>query len=128
MRTITGFIYRNLHIDGVCYSVKDVSTGKVILHAPNIVVKNARFVVQKGGQEKVRQLGRKQVHAGVRGEVVVDPTEITAVLPAVNERVFYNPYVNDTFVDGSGSEVSVADYVYLTSKEGKSCVLRSLNV
>jgi hypothetical protein len=127
MRYLNGFIYRNLHQPGVVYSVKDNKTGLVALHSENIVVKNAKFVVQKGGQEKVRTLKRKQVHAGVKGDIVVDPVELATLLPKLQQstkQARYNPYQNDTFVNENNEVLSHADYVLLTSSiEGKSLVL-----
>lgn len=124
MRVLQAFVYRNLHQAGVCYSVKDRTTGKVAMHSNNLVVSRANFIVQKGGQEKVRQLKRKQVHAGVVGDLVVDPIELAKVLPALQSapKARYNPYQNDTFVSDNNEPLTKADYVLLTSEDGKSSV------
>jgi hypothetical protein len=124
MKILQAFVYRNLHQAGVCYSVKDRSTGKVAMHSNNLVVSRANFIVQKGGQAKVRQLGRKQVHAGVVGDLVVDPIELAKVLPELQSapKAHYNPYQNDTFVSETNEPLTKADYVLLTSENGKSSV------
>ena len=41
--------------------------GKVIAHPEYVVLKDARFLVGKAGQARVRAEGRKNVHAGVSG-------------------------------------------------------------
>lgn len=123
-RFLDGFVFRNLHQKGVVWSVR--VDGKTVMHAPHILIKNARFVVQKGGQARVRATRQKEIHAGVRGEVVVDPFEIAKVMKlmgAAAPQAFYNPYKNDTFVNFSNEELKEADWVLLTSSDdGKSVV------
>ena len=124
-RSLKSFVYRNLHLPGVVWSVQ--SSKKIIFHANNIIVKNAKLVVRKGGQAKVRATNRKNVHAGVRGEVATDPLEIQAIMRSFSNgarwtRVFYDPYETDTFVDGQGNAVNEATFVFLTSDGGKSHV------
>lgn len=124
-RNLNVFVFRNLHQPGVVWSVRD-DEGHTILHADNILVKNAKFVVQKGGQARVRLTRQKEIHAGVKGEVVVDPVQIAKIMPlmgAAAPQAFYNPYKNDTFVNFSNEELTEADWVLLTSTpEGKSAV------
>lgn len=123
-RFLDGFVFRNLHQKGVVWSVR--VDGKTVLHTPHVLIKNARFVVQKGGQARVRATRQKEIHAGVRGEVVVDPFEIAKVMKlmgAAAPQAFYNPYKNDTFVNFSNEEMTEADWVLLTSSDdGKSVV------
>jgi len=123
MKSLIVFIYRNLNAPGVCYSVRDTTTNRVILHTSSIIVKNVKFVIQKGGQRKVRFLKRKQVHAGIRGEMVICPDEINSIIEQTKTRIYYDPYINDNFVNGSNEPVSEAKFAYLTSHDGKSCVL-----
>jgi hypothetical protein len=116
-RTIKGFAYRNLHFPGVVYSVK--VNGKVLLHSNNIVVENAEFIVHKAGQAKVRKEKRKQVHAFVKGDIVVDPLKLQN-LKFKNKTAYYNPYKTDTFVDMDGNPIYKARYVLLTSKDDRT--------
>lgn len=125
-RHLMGFVFRNLHQKGVVWSVRD-SAGHTIFHADNILIKNAKFVVQKGGQAKVRVTRCKVVHAGVKGEIIVDPLiagALTSVIFVNGRMAYYNPYKTDTFVDSAGSPLSEASAVMLThDADGKSLVL-----
>lgn len=114
-------VYRNLHIKGVCYSLQ--ARGRVIGHQDNILVKNAKFIVQKGGQQKVRQTKNKLVHAFVDGTIITDPNEMVKAVSQIKktkDTAYYNPYTVDTFVDKDGNELKEAQLVLLTSDGGKS--------
>jgi hypothetical protein len=56
-------VYFNLHKR--CFSVQQ--GGKVYAHADGVMLENVRFNVSKAGQRKVRETGRKNVHARVSG-------------------------------------------------------------
>lgn len=114
-------VYRNLHLHGVVYSMQ--ARGRVIGHAENILLKNARFIVQKGGQAKVRETKSKIVHAFVDGEIITDPKEMGLMIKKINNAnntAYYNPYTTNTFVDKDGRELFEASLVLLTSVGGKS--------
>ena len=114
-------VYRNLHIKGVYYSLQ--ARGRVMGHQDNILLKNAKFIVQKCGQQKVRQTKNKVVHAFVDGTIITDPKEmVSAVCKMQNTKdtAYYNPYTVDTFVDKDGNELKEAQLVLLTHKDGKS--------
>ena len=99
--------------------------GKVIGHPRFIWLRDARFLVGKAGQSRVRSEGRKNVHAGISGEWLakldVDEnwsySEISKIFNAdivtgLADLVTYNPYQNDTFVMVNGGDpVTVADKV-----------------
>lgn len=123
-RSLKGFAFRNLHQKGVTYSIRN-SQGITILHTHGVLMKDADFVVSAKGREKVRSTGRKMVHAGVRGEIITDPVEIAEVSKTFsNKSAYYNPYKVETFVDSvTGEALNKAQYVLLTSKEGKPMVL-----
>ena len=57
--------YYNLHRK--CFSVQDYQTGLVSEHTYQLFVTNAMFVVRKSGNERVKQEGKKNVHAFVNG-------------------------------------------------------------
>jgi hypothetical protein len=84
-------IYRNLHKG--TWSIRDRATGRVIGHADSVLVKNATFVVQPAGRQRVLTEGRKNVHAFVRG-TIGDRTEETPC----DVQVKYNPYKAGHFV------------------------------
>ena len=82
--------------DKLCFSLLDYKTNKVVKYADNIFMTNALFVVRKSGQKRVREEGRKNVHAFVNGI-------IQNRLPN-NQDLFYNchsvrydPYTMDYF-------------------------------
>jgi hypothetical protein len=82
-------VYRNLTRN--CWSVMSVRTGRVIQHALTLNLKDANFVIQKGGQARVRREGKKYVHAFVTGTLTDE--QIKAFV-----GVTYNPYIHDTFI------------------------------
>ena len=51
-------IYRNLH--NKCYSVKQDNL--VLVHADNVTLEEAKFIVSKAGQKRVRDEKKKSVH------------------------------------------------------------------
>lgn len=89
--------YRNLHMDGVVWSVREVN-GKVLMHVPVVVLKNVRFVVQEAGRQKVIRTGHKNVHAFAKGELVTDPNEFNRKSRNLGQaQATYNPYRCGTF-------------------------------
>lgn len=108
-------VYRNLHTG--TWSVRALegpSKGRVISHPKAICLKNCTLVVQPAGNARVRNEGRKNVHAFVRGEVMMAHDHSIMEPYADADQVTYNPYENTTFVDKeTGEPVTEADYVYL---------------
>jgi len=82
-------VYRNLHKH--CYSVRQ--GGLVKAHTDDIVLRECSFHVNKKGRDRVRKYKRKEVHAWVKGWVVVDYDEIEHP-----RKVTYNPYHQDEFI------------------------------
>lgn len=103
------FVYRNLHKK--CYSIKALdgpSKGLVIGHAFSLVLRDATFQVSIAGQARVRHQKVKSVHAGVVGYTV----DCSNFIP--ENRIVYNPYVNDCFVfEKSGEHCKQAPLVFL---------------
>jgi hypothetical protein len=83
--------YYNLHKK--CFSVQDYKTGLVIEHTNKLCFTNAMFVVRKSGNERVKQEGKKNVHAFVNG--IRQPKWITPHLSY--QEVKYNPHTMDYF-------------------------------
>ena len=74
-------------------SVLDYKTNKVIKKVTQAYLTNALFVVRKSGQKRVREEGRKNVHAFVNG--IRQPKWIK---PTMNyQEVLYNPYTMEYF-------------------------------
>jgi len=99
-------VYRNLRA-GKANGFKTYSVlheGRVVAHVGEIMLSEATFVVRKGGQKRVREQRRKNVHAFVVGTVVRSGMGIEAdgKLPAV---VTYNPYKDDHFMAAVGPTV-----------------------
>jgi len=92
-------VYFNLH--KYTWSVRQCSTGRVILHTDKVHIRDPKFVVRKSGRERVLSEGKKNVHAFVRGEIThfddFDPEYHPDYLDYT--LVSYNPYKFDTFVD-----------------------------
>ena len=66
------YVYFNLHRR--VWSERQA--GKVIDHPTFLILKDARFLVGKAGQARVRAEGRKNVHAGVSGIRDLDALKI----------------------------------------------------
>ncbi len=109
-------VYRNLHKN--CFSVKQ--DGLVRCHADHVTLEDCKFIVSKAGQKRVRDEGRKNVHAFVEGvlvntreaDTIVDGTKSDAEMDAGKsdwKKAYYNPYTCDTFInqyDGSPLETA----------------------
>lgn len=59
--------YYNSHKKAVSIRKK----GKVISHADGVLLKDPKFIVQEGGRKRVLREKKKNVHAYVRGELIV---------------------------------------------------------
>lgn len=91
------FIYWNLHKN--CWSIKNTKTNKVIAHADQVSVKNVTFKVSEAGRQRVLKEKRKNVHAGVAGELVsyvARGGQRASKLPNL-KAVSYNPYRGPSF-------------------------------
>jgi hypothetical protein len=90
------FVYFNINLSDKLktpyFSVKDLSTGRVIGHETTFLVRDAIFKVSAAGNERVRSEGKKNVHAGVVGYLVDEEPRI------LDTPVTYNPYKYKTFV------------------------------
>jgi hypothetical protein len=66
------FVYRNLN-NGV-WSVKSLlgsTYGRVIMHATDVLLVKPEFKVSEAGRQRVLREGRKNVHAGVVGDLIM---------------------------------------------------------
>jgi hypothetical protein len=103
------FVYRNLR--NKCLSVKSVKTGLVIAHRRGVDLTEVDFKVSAKGRERVRREQKKYVHAGLVGFVAPD---LSVGLGA--NRITYNPYKNETFVNRDGQPVFTAPTAYVTAE------------
>lgn len=120
------FVYYNLH--KAVWSVKALTgeyKGKVIIHASSIVLDECQFKVSEPGRQRVLKEQRKNVHAGIVGDIVSYegvmryPATITLkesqTITTGTQRVRYNPYTGPYFMAGN-TPVHYADNAVLTSE------------
>ena len=90
-------VYWNLHRK--MWSVQQ--DGLVVDHMKCVVLEDAKFVVRKGGQKRVREENKKNVHAfavGHMSEYSVSTSESLKKAFGNWSRVKYNPYTDDYFM------------------------------
>ena len=87
-------VYLNLHKD--VWSVRSCKSGLVIDHKPHMTIKDGYFSIWKSGQKRVREEGKKNVHAFAVGYIVDDKNFIR--ICDSWDRVKYNPYTDDYFM------------------------------
>ena len=110
-------------------SVLDYKTNKVIKKVTQAYLTNALFFVRKSGQKRVREEGRKNVHAFVNG--IIQPKLDDAMPQHEVCRVRYDPYTMDYFhyeriVNGKPKWLPVSQCwigkVYLNIVNGKPII------
>lgn len=105
--------FRNLHFnDRIIWSVQYYNSQSkswlLMMHTPNVMLRNCRFIVSERGRQKVIDSKRKNVHAFVLGELVVD----TNLFHNRNKKsrqgitVTYDPYKYRKFVVAPDSLLS----------------------
>jgi len=108
-------VYFNLHKK--CWSIRQ--SGASVIHADFVEIKEPQFVVQQGGNARVRREKRKNVHAFVRGYI----TERVNIFPKKQKLVTYNPYKHTSFVQrGSEQPICNAEYAVLDIANKKPIV------
>jgi hypothetical protein len=118
------FVYRNLHKN--CWSVKALegeNKGRVIYHAQNVTLSDCTFKVSKAGRERVLREKRKNVHAGVVGQLgrINVPLSYMPQMTAVT----YNPYKYESFVRKNNDFMPVhnASWVYMAEDRSVGAIL-----
>jgi len=90
-------VYWNLHKH--TWSIQSCKSGLVIDHKQHLTLLDAKFVVRKGGQKRVREEGKKNVHAFAVGYIYTEGGISIKAKPDVDwDRVKYNPYTDDYFM------------------------------
>lgn len=126
------FVYKDLH-EG-CWSVKDRQTGHVVAHADKVELSDVELKVSQSGRRRVLEEQRKNVHAGLEGNL--EKISLTGYPsrryvhrqsesgPAL---VTYNPYKYETFVNKADeTPVRTAERAILDN-DGKSVWVFSPN-
>ena len=101
-------VYYNLHKK--CLSIRH--KGKVIEHAQEVTLTDARFHVQQAGRERVLKQKRKNVHAYISGKLKESFWFIQApkYIWTAKQHVTYNPYKYETFVYGSNPMITATNH------------------
>ena len=100
-----------------CLSIRH--KGKVIEHAQEVTLTDARFHVQQAGRERVLKQKRKNVHAYISGKLKESFwfTQSPSYVWTAKQRVTYNPYKYKNFVDKKTLEpVTSAEVVHISGK------------
>jgi len=108
------FVYRNLHKK--CYSVRDETSRRVAFLGDSVLIENATLVVGKKGRERVLRERRKNVHAGIRGNLRLHGATAFDLFAGSSGwvQIYYNPYTTETFVvKESGAPLLRAACVFL---------------
>ena len=118
------FVYRNLHKN--CWSIKALegnNKGRVIYHAQSVTLSNCTFKVSKAGRERVLREKRKNVHAGVVGELI--RTNVPLVHMPQMVSVTYNPYKYESFVRKYNDfiPVNTASWVHMGRDKSVEAIL-----
>ena len=99
-------VYFNLHKK--CWSIRQA--GVPVVHSDFVEIKEPQFVVQQGGNARVRREKKKNVHAFVRGYL----TQRVRIFPKKQKLVTYNPYKHTSFVErGTDEPICNAEYAVL---------------
>jgi hypothetical protein len=99
--TMRVFVYFNLHRK--CWSIKALSSegsikrGRVFAHAKTVHLIDCTLKVSEAGRQRVLREKRKNVHAGIVGELIAYDFAYDFA-PVNGVAVTYNPYKYETFV------------------------------
>jgi hypothetical protein len=108
------YVYWNLHKD--LYSVR--YKGKVIQHLDHIILENVEFKVSDKGRQRVLKEKRKNVHAFVVAEKILEKSK----LPEFGFKVKYDPYKYSSFVDSEENPVYYSKFAVLEIIQNKPCL------
>lgn len=98
--------------------IKDGSPRRVKEKTQNVGLRNATFIVQPAGPQRVRSSGKKDVHAWVRGTLA----DVTDIEGKCTKEVTYNAYKFESFVyKESEIDVENADMVAFSFKKCPCC-------
>lgn len=118
------FCYRNLR--RTRWSIKALEgpdKGHVIGHEQTVILSDVQARVQQSGRQRVLRERRKNVHAGLAGQLETDASVGNLPLLALS-KISYNPYKAPTFLDHLGQPVLAMDRAYLGA-DGKVTALNA---
>lgn len=97
-------VYRNIRgKNGYRYSIRQ--NGLVVAHGDCLMLKDASFVVNASGRQKVLLTGYKNVHAWIKGRLIPSGCGTSHDGDPLPVNISYNPRRHKTFVDDSGHGV-----------------------
>ena len=107
-------IYRNLNCKRgtVDYSIKQ--DNYVVAHTSNITLKDVIFKISKGGQNRARKTGIRNVHAFAQGYISID--DIYPIDDLI--KITYNPFNDDFFIDTNNNKPVHDTNLSVFTKEG----------
>ena len=108
-------VYYNLHKKRLSIRYK----GKVIEHAREVTLTDAKFHVSEKGRQRVLKEKRKNVHAYVSGKLKETFwfTQAPKYVWTAKQRVTYNPYKHKSFVDKLTLEpIASAEVVHIQDR------------
>jgi hypothetical protein len=100
-------VYRNLNTGTLSAQEKVGGSWKVTDHPNRVKLKNAKFMVNQGGRQRVIKSGQKNVHAYIQGELVGSGS-------VSGDKVVYDPYKMDSF-KAKGKKIKKAKEVSVDS-------------
>lgn len=93
------YVYRN--INERCWSIRAFDgpqRGKVVAHADSCALYDCTFHVNEAGRQRVLREGRKNVHAGIIGELAPDHDWIAPAHTILDKIIRYDPRLDDAFM------------------------------
>ena len=125
-------VFVNFNLHKKQWSVKALEgcyKGLVIARTPHIVLRDVQPKVSQKGRERVLREKRKNVHAGLVGDLAEDAALTLWKLPDYRERlpeneITYNPYKSGNFYYRQTPESAYngSDFAELIARDGKAKV------
>ena len=95
-------VYRNLNRSGVVYSIRQ--KGLVVAHATHLTMDECEFIINRAGQLRARESGKRNVHAYVKGYIsdkgMITEEKSFELNDPLPMKIKYNPYTHDNFIIG----------------------------
>lgn len=111
-------VYFNLHRKMFSIQRMTDKGWRIWLHASKVTIANPQFKVSEAGRQRVLREKRKNVHAFIVGDMVLEGAD--TIQPSI--AVTYNPYLMDSFqVRDTGKPVHSAKYAVL---EGRNILIQ----
>lgn len=107
-------VYRNLHRK--LLSIRQANL--VVGHAKQLSLENVLFIVNEKQRDRARREQVRNVHAFVKGTLLPEHFSVNHERFPNIDRIFYQPYLYDSFVDSDGKRVDGAPYVYIEADGG----------